>query len=115
MVIADALAGSVRAPTFSDTLVAATLLPMNLNSPPLRVSATALPKRLTLLAARLLSSDNVPPELTVKALFTAAPAPLNVSVPPLTLVAPLCVLARVSVKVPVPCLTRPPVPLITPL
>ena len=51
----------------------------------------------------------VPPAAVPSALLTAA-----TSVPALTLVTPLYELLPERVNVPVPCLVRPPVPLITP-
>ncbi len=71
------------------SVVFAPALPITTNSPPIMLSPSASPMRLVLFAP-LLSSMSVAPEPTENALPVADPlAPLSVSVPAPTLVAPV--------------------------
>ena len=91
-VTVEAPDASVRAPMVSLAAVAATLVPLNTNSPPLSVSAKVSLMRppMVVVFAVVLSSVSLLPKLTVNAELTALPpVPLRVSPPALTVVAPV--------------------------
>jgi len=74
--------------------------------------APASPPRLCAPAAE---RSKVPPAASVTRPFAASEPPLpSASVPALMVVPPVYVLAPLSVSVPLPCLTRPPVPPMVP-
>jgi hypothetical protein len=74
-----------------------------------RLPLPARPPRVKAFAVMLLSKVSTPPELlSVSVLSCSAFWFARSSVPALTTVAPVNVFAPVSVRVPVPCLSRPP-------
>lgn len=111
-VTVDCPSGRVSVPIVSVVLVAAILEPLKTSSPPFSVNAVESLRRFGVAPlVALLSSVRVAPSLTVNALLTAVPVPLNIRLPALTVVAPEYVFAPVSVNVPLLFIVSVPAPL----